>query len=126
MSTIPSPGRVVHYRSRTGNYTVPAIVTANQGTLHRPGVEAGFLPDITGATRVHLAVLTPGIPGRGIRAEAVDFVNPLPEGRSVSENQGGTYQEWDVEFWKPRDGSPSEWGIYQEQPAGTWTWPPRI
>jgi hypothetical protein len=123
--TIPSPGRVVHFRSRTGNYTVPAIVTANQGTLFAPAVEAGNIPDITGANRVHLAVMTPGIPSTG-RANAKDFIAPIPEGRPVGENQGGTYQEWDVEFWKPRDGSPSEWGIYQEQPAGTWTWPPRI
>lgn len=103
----PTIGRIVHYRSRTGNYTVPAIITATQETLYRPGVDGGFVPDLTDARNVHLTVFTPGKPG--LRTTADDFVAPsVPP---VSENVAGTYQEWDV----PEGDGP-----------GTWQWPPRV
>lgn len=101
-------GRVVIYRSRTGNYDVPALVNCTQDTLYRPGVEAGFVPDLTEPHSVHLTVLTPGKPGK--RATAEDFVAPSEQ--PVSENVAGCYQEWDVPY--------DETGA-----AGTWSWPKR-
>lgn len=104
-----SIGRVVLYRSRTGNYSVPAIVAATQDSLYRPNVEAGYIPDITKADNVHLIVFSPG-PG-GKRANAADFKVEPVHGRS--ENQGGTYAEYDIPY--DDSGAP-----------GTWSWPTRI
>lgn len=102
-------GRVVIYRSRTGNYDVPALVNCTQDSLYRPGVEGGFVPDLTEPHSVHLSVLTPGKPGK--RATADDFVGDRADA-PISENAGGIYQEWDVP--------------YDEQgAAGTWSWPKR-
>ena len=53
----PTIGRIVHYRSRTGNYTVPAIITATKETLYRPGVDGGFVPDMPDARNVPTDVL---------------------------------------------------------------------
>lgn len=105
----PTIGRIVIYRSRTGDYVVPAIVTATADTLHRPNVEAGHIPDLSSSEHVHLTVLTPGKPGK--RADATDFLTESPHGRS--ENAGGVYQEWDIAH--DEDDTP-----------GTWHWPPRV
>lgn len=128
----PSIGRIVIYRSRTGNYSVPAIVTATIDTLAEVGLrlheESGGekgVPPLSSDLHVHLAVLTPGKPG--LRADAQDFVVESPHGRS--ENVGGAYQEWDV----PYDGGrlskdelePGTW-YYAGQPPGTWSWPVRV
>lgn len=102
-------GRVVHYRSRTGNYTLAALVTATGETLHRPGVDAGFVADLTNLEHVHLQVFSPGRPGK--RADADDFLVESPHGRA--ENVNGSYPEYDVPF--DPDGGP-----------GTWSWPPRV
>lgn len=105
----PTIGRVVIYRSRTGDYIVPAIVTATLDTLHRPNVEAGYIADLSSDEHVHLTVFTPGKPGK--RAEAADFLTESPHGRA--ENVGGLYQEWDI--------------AYDENDApGTWHWPERV
>lgn len=103
----PTIGRIVLFRSRTGNYTVPAIVNATQDTLYRPGVDGGFVPDLSSGSHVHLTVLTPGKPGK--RATVTDFV--APSAHPVGENVAGCYQEWDV----PEGDGP-----------GTWAWPPRV
>lgn len=116
----PTIGRIVLYRSRTGNYTVPAMITATKETLAPAGVEAwresvearerfehadeehraargGELPPLRGVPplssdmHVHLAVFTPGIPG--MRVDAQDFV---VESLLRQENVNGIYQEWDV------------------------------
>ena len=117
---LPTVGRMVLYRSRTGAYVVPAFVTATTTTLNPAGVEAygswcverdeyeamdgaqrlahGFapaprgVPGLTSDLHVHLHVLTPGLPGQ--RAAATDFVDGSD--RPVGENIGGAYQEWDV------------------------------
>lgn len=102
----PTIGRVVIYRSRTGNYSVPAIITATQDTLYRPGVDGGYVPDLSSEEHVHLHVLTPGVPGK--RTDADDFLVESPHGRQ--ENVGGAYQEHDVPL--DPDGGP-----------GTWSWP---
>lgn len=113
--------RAVWYRSRTGNYTVPAIVTATVDTLYQPGVDAGFVPPLSSETHVHLAVFTPGIPGK--RKDADDFLVESPHGRS--ENVAGTYQEFDVPFWEA-DGPYTAEQLLDVQPPGTWIWPPRV
>jgi hypothetical protein len=105
-------GRIVHYRSRTGKYTVPAVITATVDTLYRPGVDGGFLADLTNVNNVHLTVLTPGYPGK--RKEAWDKFEARAEA-PVSENVAGTYQEWDV----PHGELDAEGNL----PAGTWGFP---
>jgi hypothetical protein len=116
MTPKPTIGRIVWYRSRTGKYTVPAIISATTETLYRPNVEAGFIDDL-GENQVHLTVFTPGQPGR--RPGAVDFVDGSD--KPIAPNIGGLYQEWSVDFWE----SPGDFWPDEDQPAGTWTWPRR-
>lgn len=114
MSGGPAPtiGRIVIYRSRTGTYSVPAIVSATVDTLNPDGVAAGHVPDLEDPMQVHLTVFTPGKPG--MRGGAGDFKVESPHGRS--ENVAGCYQEWSIPF----DDSDE-----QEQAPGTWRWPVR-
>jgi hypothetical protein len=115
MSGGPAPtiGRIVIYRSRTGDYSVPAIVNCTVDTLNAKGVELGHLPPLTaGDFPVHLTVFTPGKPG--MRRGADDFKVESPHGRG--ENVAGCYQEWDIPF-----DSSDEF----EQAPGTWRWPAR-
>jgi len=114
----PTIGRIVIYRSRTGDYDVPAVVNCTQETLSPKGVEAGHVPDLTSDTHVHLTVLTPG--QQGLREQAEDFKVESPHGRS--ENQGGCYQEWDIPLDLPTPAQGEEW---DPQP-GTWRWPERV
>ena len=55
----PTIGRIVHYRSKTGNYTMPAIIIATKDTLWQEGVDKGDVPAITG-DNVHLLCFTTG------------------------------------------------------------------
>lgn len=117
----PTIGRIVHYRSRTGKYTVPAIITATKETLNPEGVKGGFIEDLSSDTHVHLTVFTPGKPGK--RATAKDFIGDR-KNATISENiGGGSYQEWNVDF---DDGSRKEGDDSEDQKPGTWTWPPRV
>lgn len=121
---VPTPtiGRIVIYRSRTGDYDVPAIINATAETLNRKGVEAGYIPDLSAHGNVHLTVFSPGVPGAvPMGHEAPRFTvestarihgEPLP----ISQNQGGTYQEWDIPLNDPATG---------EIAPGTWRWPVR-
>lgn len=120
----PTLTRAVLYRSRTGSYTVPAVVTCTARSLNPAGVEAGHLPPLSSEQHVHLTVFTPGKPG--LRAQASDFV--VESQQPVSENVAGCYQEWDVPFWSPPNDQLQAWesGDYSQQPAGTWAWPPRV
>lgn len=88
----PQIGDVVLYRSRTGKYTVPAIITATADTLNPEGVKAGHVPALSSEWNVHLQVFSPGKPGK--RGEAKDFV--ARQDAPISENVAGVYQEWDV------------------------------
>lgn len=120
MAPAPTIGRIVIFRSRTGKYEVPAIVTATGETLAPEGVAAfeasggeKGVPPLTGEQHVHLTVLTPGLPGQ--RGSAEDF--EVQSAHPVQENVGGTYQEWDV----PPDHDP-----FTGQLPGTWRWPARV
>ncbi len=120
----PTIGRIVIYRSRTGDYDVPAIVNCTVDTLAPKGVEAyeatdgeRGVPPLSGDEHVHLTVLTPGMPGQ--RAEAEDF---KVAGVAVSENVAGCYQEWDVPLTDPHRINRS--GGLDPLP-GTWRWPER-
>ena len=118
---IPAPqpgiGRIVHYRSRTGDYTVPAIITATVQTLAQKGVDAFTasegargVPPLSGDLRVHLTVFTPGLPGQRAGADDFQVESEFPR----SENFSGCYQEWDVPLDDAAEG---------EQAPGTWRWP---
>lgn len=108
----PSIGRIVIYRSRTGDYDVPAIVTATAETLNAKGVELGHVPNLTAPGNVHLTVFTPGKPG--MRRDAQDFLVESVHERS--ENFSGCYQEWDIPLNDPATGDIA---------PGTWRWPVR-
>lgn len=122
----PSIGRIVWYRSRTGKYSLPAMITATQETLDPDGVKLYSdthgkmgVPALSSPDHVHLLVLTPG----------VESDQALPD-VSKSRNRGGTYQEWNVELWEPSGPSMEELSKPQagsrppeEQPGGTWIWP---
>jgi hypothetical protein len=111
MNPAPSICRMVIYRSRTGDYDVPAVITATVETLNPKGVELGHVPALTDESHVHLTVFTPGKPGK--RRGAEDFLVESEHGRG--ENVSGCYQEWDI----PRFD-----GAADEEPApGSWRWP---
>ena len=124
MSDFVQLTRAVLYRSRTGAYTVPAVVNCTARSLNPVGVEKGHVPPLSGERHVHLTVFTPGKPGQ--RATADDFVTESQW--PVSENVAGSYQEWDIPFWEPSDAEKQSWedGDYSVQPAGTWAWPQRL
>lgn len=105
-------GRIVLYRSRTGNYDCPAIVTATVETLNPKGVQAGHVPALTADDRVHLTVFTPGKPG--LREDAEDFEVESEHGRS--ENVAGCYQEHDIPF-EPNSAT------WSDVSPATWRWP---
>lgn len=122
MSVKPTIGRIVIYRSRTGDYDVPAVVNCTTETLSPKGVEAGHVPPLSSDTHIHLTVFTPGQPG--LRHGAEDFKVESPYGRS--ENVAGCYQEWDI----PQDQLPPPEKILagerSEPKPGTWRWPERV
>lgn len=116
-------GQTVLFRSRTGAWTAPAIVTATLDSLHRPNVDAGHVPPLTDGFNVHLTVLTPGIQGHVSDTTAAEHPELVADDRP-NKPAGGSFQEWDVPEWVPDD--PETWDEpfeYADQPAGTWTWP---
>jgi hypothetical protein len=126
--------RMVVYRSRTAQYSVPAIITATIDTIADAGVQAYLdsggargVPPLNDTNNVHLTVFTPGVPGQ--RATADDFVGDRADER-ISENVAGCYQEWDVPYFDPLGMHVSLGGEILdgqvEQLPGTWTWPPRV
>lgn len=108
----PTIGRIVIYRSRTGDYDVPAIITATTETLNPKGVELGHVPPLSSDQHVHLTCFTAGKPG--LRRGAEDFKVESAHGRS--ENVAGCYQEWDI---------PLHASVVQPDP-GTCRWPERV
>lgn len=116
----PSIGRIVIYRSRTGDYDCPAIVTATAETLNPKGVELGHIPALSSDEHIHLTVFTAGKPG--LRRGAGDFKVESEHGRS--ENVAGCYQEWDIPHCEPPE-IPYDAGAEALKP-GTWRWPVRV
>lgn len=114
----PTICRMVEYRSRTGNYSVPAVINCCVDSIYQPGVEHGFVPPLSGNDHVHLTVFSPGRPGM-----RMDTGNDNPQDFAenfvvkskypVSENVSGCYQEWDIPFDMGRS-------------PGTWCWPERV
>lgn len=118
-------GATVIYRSKTGDYSLAAIVTATRASINALGVERGFVPAITEPDRVHLAVMTPGrVAGEtpSYTAQIIDPDRPLGDRQvpltklvgdqrvsrvtELEGNQfvamtafGGTYQEFDIPLW---------------------------
>lgn len=87
MSVHPEVGQVVLYRSRTGRYTLPAIVTATASSIDHVGVAMGNVPPLTGRWHVHLQVFTPGPSGgyqeHNVPPCAVLSSDLLPDGEAV-------------------------------------------
>ncbi len=131
-------GQTVWFRSRTGAWTVPAIITATVDSLHRGNVEAGHIPDLSSPDHVHLTVLTPGKPGH-VSDETWDTHPELADPARINRPAGGSFNEWDVAYWEPTPeeafdaaivldvelaSSPYPAGFdFSVQPAGTWMWP---
>lgn len=115
MTPTPTIGRIVLYRSRTGQYTVPAIITATSITLNPSGVKAGGVAPLTDSQNVHLTVFTPGKPG--LRGNAQDFVGRADA--PISENVAGCYQEWDV----PPASEHGPLADRDGQEPGSYRWP---
>lgn len=145
MNVRPSVGRIVLYRSRTGSYTVPAVITAVAESLNPAGVEAGHVPALTGDGHVHLTVFAPGRPG--MRGGAGDFVSESAaavryrealarglsdaeareEGWPRSENVAGCYQEWDIPpALRNESNSACAAPVADDFPPGSWAWPERV
>lgn len=114
----PTIGRIVIYRSRTGDYDVPAIVTATTDTLNPKGVELGHVPPLSGPDHVHLTCFTAGTPG--MRRGAQDFL--VESAHPRSENVAGCYQEWNI----PPVDLPPLGEVPPEPGPGTWRWPERV
>lgn len=116
----PSIGRVVIYRSKVGEYDVPAIITATQETLHPEGVElfresggSDGVPPLSSPDHVHLTVLTPGL-------SSSEPPKPLDA------NMGGTYREWNVPMFEPRQEQSPVPGTVPtpvDPDPGSWRWP---
>lgn len=105
-------GRIVTYRSKTGSYDLPAIVTATTATLDPKGVELGHVPPLSSDEHVHLTVFTCGKRGTA------------REGNEVNgEAAGGSYQEWDVVHGLIGETATGE---AIEPPPGSWRWPERV
>ena len=117
----PTIGRIVIYRSRTGDYDVPAIVTATMASLNRKGVEQGYVPDLSSDEHVHLTVFSPGMPGLRKTGEHTDF--KVVSKHPVSENVSGCYQEWDI---PPDDVVDAAVNPSEHPKPGTWRWPERV
>lgn len=110
---LPTIGRIVIYRSKTGDYVMPAIITATTETLYRPNVEAGHVPDLSSDMHVHLVVFTAGMPGHVALTTAENHPE-LADPSRRNHPYGGTYQEWDI----PWNADASA--------AGAWSWPIRV
>jgi hypothetical protein len=113
----PTLGRVVHYRSKTGRYTLAADVIGTVNSLAPEGVAAGFVPALSTSEHVHLLVKTPGLPGNRL---------PDTDPAITADPKGGTYVEHNIPFWDPASLVKDEAWSPEDQPAGSWTWPPRV
>jgi hypothetical protein len=70
MTQYPSIGRIVVYRSRTGDYDIPAIINCTVDTLNAKGVELGHVPALSSDMHVHSTVSSAQAHSRGPAAGA--------------------------------------------------------
>lgn len=115
----PSLCRNVIYRSRTGDYSLAAMVIGTIDSLNPLGVERGQVPPITADTNVHLVVFTPGLPPWDTPGRTTSIIDPSRElgDRIIQDTEGtarptvlgegqflgmtafgGTYAEFDIPF----------------------------
>lgn len=117
-------GRIVIYRSKVGDYDLPAVITATVDTLAPAGVrrwrESGGVegvPRLSSRDHVHLTVFSPGAAG-----------NPEPPA-PLDRNVGGTYRQWDVPVFEPHSIADPRPGAQPEMAPvdpGSWRWPVRV
>ena len=96
----PTIGRIVHYRSQTGDYTLPATITATIDSLEPAGLKRMPELALSGPWHVHLIAFSPG-PATTIRELNVPLWVPGPAGA------------FDGEATQTLPG----------QVPGTWAWP---
>jgi hypothetical protein len=129
----PAIGRIVWYRTKVGEYDLPAMITATQETLHAEGValylesrktvpvamgstvalDAQGVPPLSGPENVHLTVFSPGLPGNVERP-------------GLDANAGGSFREWDVPLFEPTNTLspvPGSQPVPVEPEPGSWRWP---
>jgi len=116
----PTIGRIVIYRSKTGDYDIPAIVTATTETLNPKGVEEGKIPDLSSNEHVHLTVFTPGTPDPMLNLQEEASREPR------SQNVAGTYQEWNIRRNKAAPENSVDGPVPGEPEPGTWRWPTKV
>lgn len=105
--------RAVIYRSKTGNYDLPAVVTATVATLDPEGVRLGHVPELDSPDRVHLTVFTCGKQGSSRDGNPVN-----------NEAAGGSYQEFNIPQFVCEEVAREDEG--QEPEPGSWRWPERV
>jgi hypothetical protein len=103
----PSIGRIVLYRSKTGDYDLPAVITGTRDSMSAMGLvrtsqEEGERLVLSTDTHVHLEVMTPGEKGRYQEHNVPQHAATLAESIGVR-----------------REGRP-------EPEPGTWRWPERV
>jgi hypothetical protein len=108
---IPTIGRIVIYRSKTGDYVMPAIVSATLDTLHQPNVDAGHMHPLSGPLNVHLTVFTAGYQGQ-VSQSTMENHPELADPARRNYPAGGTFQEWDIPYSDTDE-------------PGCWSWPVR-
>lgn len=84
---VPTPGRDVYYKSKTGNYVLPAKVVVTQDNLFHEGVLKGDIPSLDSPVHVHLRVSSPGedyveenCPHAALHPDYHPSDNPFPAG----------------------------------------------
>lgn len=140
---MPTPllGDLVIYRSRTGDYSLAAIVTATVHSINPVGVERGQVPPLSTDAHVHLAVFTPGLPPVATPQSTHVVIDPerplgkrmLPPDTELEDGKflaltalGGTYAEFDIPLWDGDDqfsrgaGLPPYGDHLARQAPGTW------
>lgn len=125
---LPTIGRIVVYRSKTGDFDLAAIVAATAGTLHAGNVAEGRIPALDDEMHVHLVVFSPGLPGKADLDAVRRVSEATPEHLPMDVNMGGTFREWNIPYDGPNGPeavTPREWGEVVVALPGTWRWPER-
>jgi hypothetical protein len=142
---MPTLGREVYFRSRTGNYTLSAQIIGTQDSVAPAGITKGHVRRLSSPLHVHLLVRSPAFEGPA-RGTAADFINTDGE-HPIEEPVNGIYREWDVgpagiltqfgtlgagaEYDRLEDGwevvsRPGSFDPSEAFAARTWAWPVRV